>query len=94
MRDMTCQQSVCTGTERTESVPRFIVSEDCDCFTSFQDRPVPCADELNLYSLTFDDFSLDSDEMLLAAASMFLDLGLVKKFNIEKEVSSIIFSLI
>jgi len=31
--------------------------------------------------------------MLLAAASMFLDLGLVKKFNIEKEVSSIIVSL-
>jgi hypothetical protein len=25
--------------------------------------------------------------MLLAAVSMFLDLGLVKKFNIEKEVS-------
>jgi hypothetical protein len=43
---------------------------------------------LNLYSLTFDDFSLESDEMLLAAVSMFLDLGLVKKFNIEKEVSS------
>ncbi|PNF20000.1 hypothetical protein B7P43_G08644 [Cryptotermes secundus] len=49
------------------------------------DRPVPCADELNLYSLTFDDFSLESDEMLLAAVSMFLDLGLVKKFSIEKE---------
>jgi metal-sulfur cluster biosynthetic enzyme len=32
--------------------------------------------------------------MLLAAASMFLDLGLVKKFNIEKEVSSVILSLI
>jgi hypothetical protein len=27
--------------------------------------------------------------MLLAAVSMFLDLGLVKKFNIEKEVSFI-----
>jgi dual 3',5'-cyclic-AMP and -GMP phosphodiesterase 11 len=41
---------------------------------------------LNLYSLTFDDFSLESDEMLLGAVSMFLDLGLVKKFSIEKEV--------
>jgi hypothetical protein len=55
---------------------------------------VPCADELNLYSLTFDDFSLESDEMLLAAVSMFLDLGLVKKFNIEKEVSSLAMPLI
>jgi hypothetical protein len=44
---------------------------------------------MNLYSLTFDDFSLESDDMMLAAVSMFLDLGLVKKFNIEKEVSFI-----
>jgi hypothetical protein len=90
---------VFTKTEPTSSLPHiaigcFIVSKDCDCITSFQDRPVPCADELNLYSLTFDDFSLDSDEMLLAAVSMFLDLGLVKKFNIEKEVSSIFLHLI
>ena len=91
---LNCQWFVCTETEGTDSVPRFIVGEDCNRLTSFQDRPVPCADELNLYSLTFDDFSLDSDEMLLAAASMFLDLGLVKKFNIEKEVSSIILPLI
>jgi len=91
---MICQQSVCTENRTYWLVPRSIVSKECDCITSFQDRPVPCADELNLYSLTFDDFSLDSDEMLLAAASMFLDLGLVKKFNIEKEVSSIVLSLI
>jgi dual 3',5'-cyclic-AMP and -GMP phosphodiesterase 11 len=76
------------------AIGRVIVSDDCDCTCSFQDRPVPCADERNLYSLTFDDFSLDSDEMLLAAVSMFLDLGLVKKFNIEKEVSSINLSFI
>mgnify|MGYP002715710600 CR=1 FL=1 len=43
-----------------------------------------CADELNLYSLNFDDFSLDDDEMVLGAASMFLQLGLVKRFIIEK----------
>jgi hypothetical protein len=60
----------------------------CNCGALLQDRPVPCADELNLYSLTFDDFSLENDDMLLAAVSMFLDLGLVKKFSIEKEVSS------
>ena len=50
--------------------------------------PVPAADSLNLYSLTFDDFSLNDDEMLMAAVSMFLELGLVKTFNIEKEVSA------
>jgi len=49
--------------------------------------PVPAADSLNLYSLAFDDFSLNDDEMLMAAVSMFLELGLVKTFNIEKEVS-------
>jgi hypothetical protein len=67
----------------------FIAAHCC----VLQDRPVPCADELNLYSLTFDDFCLDNDEMLLAAVSMFLDLGLVKKFNIEKEVGFITMSL-
>lgn len=53
----------------------------------FQKLPVPASDSLNLFSLTFDDFSLNDDEMLLAAVSMFLELGLVKTFNIEKEVS-------
>ena len=50
---------------------------------------MPAADELNLYSLTFDDFSLSEDEMILASVSMFLELGLVKKFNIDREVSYI-----
>lgn len=48
---------------------------------------MPCADELNLYSLTLDDFLLDDDDMLLAAVAMFLALGLVKRFAIEKEVT-------
>lgn len=49
---------------------------------------MPAADSLNLFSLAFDDFSLNDDEMLMAAVSMFLELGLVKTFNIEKEVSA------
>lgn len=53
-----------------------------------QEQQVPGADELNLYSLAFDDFSLNENEMLLAAVSMFLELGLVKRFNIEKEVGT------
>uniref|UniRef100_T1HBJ9 PDEase domain-containing protein n=3 Tax=Triatominae TaxID=70999 RepID=T1HBJ9_RHOPR len=46
---------------------------------------MPAADELNLYSLSFDDFSLTDEEMILASVSMFIELGLVKKFNIELE---------
>ncbi|GLH00338.1 cGMP-specific 3',5'-cyclic phosphodiesterase [Gryllus bimaculatus] len=49
------------------------------------DQTVPCADELNLYSLAFDDFSLSDDDMVLAAVAMFLDLGVVKRFCIERE---------
>lgn len=52
---------------------------------------MPAADEWNLYSLAFDDFSLNSDEMILASVSMFLELGLVKKFNIEREVTLFFF---
>ncbi|KAG8249664.1 hypothetical protein J6590_015161 [Homalodisca vitripennis] len=52
---------------------------------TFLDKTVPAADELNLYSLSFDDFSLNEEEMLLAAVSMFLELGLVKRFSIDKE---------
>jgi len=46
---------------------------------------VPCADALNLYSLSFDDFCMEPGEMVKGAVAMFLQLGLVKKFNIEKE---------
>ncbi|KAK6635447.1 hypothetical protein RUM44_000698 [Polyplax serrata] len=51
---------------------------------ALMDKPVVCADDLNLYSLNFDDFSLEPDEMVLGAVSMFLQLGLVKRFVIEK----------
>ncbi|XP_066902713.1 dual 3',5'-cyclic-AMP and -GMP phosphodiesterase 11A [Halyomorpha halys] len=49
------------------------------------DLPVPACDEWNLYSLSFEDFALNEDQMILASVSMFLELGLVKKFNIELE---------
>ena len=48
---------------------------------------MPACDEWNLYSLSFDDFSLNEDQMILASVSMFLELGLVNKFNIEVEVN-------
>ncbi|XP_063227530.1 dual 3',5'-cyclic-AMP and -GMP phosphodiesterase 11A-like [Bacillus rossius redtenbacheri] len=49
------------------------------------ERAVPSADEANLYSLSFDDFSLADDDMVLAAVSMFLELGLVQRFAVDKE---------
>lgn len=52
-----------------------------------QEYDLPCADSWNLFSLSFDDFSLDDHEMLLASVTMFLELGLVNKFNIDKKVS-------
>ncbi len=52
---------------------------------------MPNADEWNLYSLSFDDFSLDENEMLLAAVTMFTELGLVSKFNIDKKVKTQIY---
>jgi len=42
----------------------------------------------NLWSYVFDDFSLDSDEMILASYDMFKRLGLIKVFQIDKKVIS------
>jgi hypothetical protein len=52
-----------------------------------QRREVPKADDWSLHSLSFDDFSLLADEMVLAALRMFLDLGLVSRFKIDYPVS-------
>ncbi|BES99049.1 GAF domain [Nesidiocoris tenuis] len=52
---------------------------------ALMERPVPAPDELNLYSLAFDDFSLQEEEMVLASISMLVEMGLVKKFMIEKD---------
>ena len=40
----------------------------------------------NLGSYVFDDFSFDSDEMILASYDMFKKLGLIKSFQIDKKV--------
>ncbi|ODM99734.1 Dual 3',5'-cyclic-AMP and -GMP phosphodiesterase 11A, partial [Orchesella cincta] len=50
---------------------------------AIQGREVPSADEWHLCTLTFDDFSLDRDPMVVAAVRMFLDLGLVTKFKMD-----------
>lgn len=59
---------------------------------TFQAREVPSADEWQLCSLTFDDFSLDRDPMVVAGVRMFLDLGLVSKFKMDYTVSECLHS--
>ncbi|KAI5705821.1 hypothetical protein M8J75_002082 [Diaphorina citri] len=51
-----------------------------------QERPVPEAEHLNLYSLEFNDFSLQPDETILAAVRMFEELQLTSEFNIRRLV--------
>ncbi|KAK3867482.1 hypothetical protein Pcinc_027052 [Petrolisthes cinctipes] len=48
-----------------------------------QREVVPEAIKWNLGSLTFDDFSLTQDQMVLAAVRMFSDLRLTSRFKIE-----------
>ncbi|XP_042868518.1 dual 3',5'-cyclic-AMP and -GMP phosphodiesterase 11A-like isoform X2 [Penaeus japonicus] len=52
---------------------------------SLQREVIPEATTWNLGSLTFDDFSLTQDQMLLAAMRMFMDLRLVHRFKIESK---------
>ncbi|XP_076324663.1 dual 3',5'-cyclic-AMP and -GMP phosphodiesterase 11A-like isoform X1 [Tachypleus tridentatus] len=49
----------------------------------FMETKIPATDEWQLENLKFDDFSLSSDEMLLASIKMFQNLGLISKFRID-----------
>ena len=51
-----------------------------------QTSRIPTSEEINLYSFTFDDFSLGADEMLLAGIRMFRDSGFIQAFHIDYEV--------
>ncbi|XP_059173104.1 dual 3',5'-cyclic-AMP and -GMP phosphodiesterase 11A-like [Physella acuta] len=53
--------------------------------TKFKEKHVPEAHELRLTEFTFNDFSLDNDQMMVASIRMFNDLGLMKKFRIDYE---------
>ncbi|XP_071526785.1 dual 3',5'-cyclic-AMP and -GMP phosphodiesterase 11A-like [Panulirus ornatus] len=50
---------------------------------ALQREAAPEASKWNLGSLTFDDFSLSQDQMVLAAVRMFSDLRLTSRFKIE-----------
>lgn len=53
----------------------------------FQLKKIPDAQELRLEDWKFNDFSLDRDEMIMAGIRMFNDLGLIRKFRIDYDVS-------
>ena len=52
----------------------------------FQTQRIPECSEWRLAELDFNDFSLDTDQMMVAAVRIFLDLGLLKKLRLDTEV--------
>ncbi|XP_055859907.1 dual 3',5'-cyclic-AMP and -GMP phosphodiesterase 11A-like isoform X3 [Biomphalaria glabrata] len=50
-----------------------------------KEKKLPDIQELKIMEFTFNDFSLDNDQMMQASVIMFNDLGLSKKFRIEYE---------
>ncbi|CAG0913440.1 unnamed protein product, partial [Notodromas monacha] len=49
----------------------------------FLSMELPSIEEWNLNAVDFDDFSLDADQMVLAAVAMCQDLGLLRRFLIQ-----------
>ena len=43
--------------------------------------------KINLTRFDFDDFALESDDMLKAAFQMYVNSGLLQKFKIDHDVS-------
>ena len=52
----------------------------------FQTQRIPESSEWRLTELDFNDFSLDKDQMMVAAVRIFHDLGLLKKLRLDTEV--------
>ncbi|XP_050695412.1 dual 3',5'-cyclic-AMP and -GMP phosphodiesterase 11A-like isoform X2 [Eriocheir sinensis] len=61
----------------------YHATASADEVLSLQREVIPEASKWNLGSLTFDDFSLSQDQMVLAAVRMFSDLRLTSRFKIE-----------
>ncbi|ELU06480.1 hypothetical protein CAPTEDRAFT_169631 [Capitella teleta] len=59
-----------------------VPTDDVD---TFKCKPIPSANQWGLASLKFNDFSLNTDEMILAGIRIFKDTGLLKTFSIEYE---------
>ena len=53
----------------------------------FQNSHVPKAEDMQLDMLTFNDFRLDRDEMVLAGIRIFIDTGFLQTFKIDYDVS-------
>lgn len=56
---------------------------ECEDVTKLKSSRIPHAAELRLNELCFNDFSLDSNEMVIAGIRMFKDLGLMKSCRID-----------
>ena len=52
----------------------------------FKAESIPEAIELHLSDVRFNDFSLESEEMVQASIRIFIELGLLRKFRIDYEV--------
>ncbi|RUS91426.1 hypothetical protein EGW08_000856, partial [Elysia chlorotica] len=53
--------------------------------TRLKHQKLPDVNQTKLREFSFNDFLLDSDEMILGAIKMFQELGLMRKFKIEHE---------
>ena len=60
----------------------------CHCLNP-QSRQVPACSYWRLDTLDFNDFSLASEDMILAAIRIFKDTGLMVRFKIDYEVMHI-----
>lgn len=65
-----------------------LVHLSADLSMLLQNMAVPPAAEWHIDSPEFNDFSLDNDQMVLAAVRIFQETGLIKTFKIDYEVQT------
>ncbi|XP_025081093.1 dual 3',5'-cyclic-AMP and -GMP phosphodiesterase 11A-like isoform X2 [Pomacea canaliculata] len=63
----------------------YHTSAPSDEVSKIKSQRIPEAYEWRLPELNFNDFSLDRDQMMLAAARIFYDLGLIRKLRLDYE---------
>ncbi|PVD35849.1 hypothetical protein C0Q70_02818 [Pomacea canaliculata] len=64
----------------------YHTSAPSDEVSKIKSQRIPEAYEWRLPELNFNDFSLDRDQMMLAAARIFYDLGLIRKLRLDYEI--------
>jgi hypothetical protein len=73
------------ATSSKADVVHFMKKFDLD--DGFDGNETSLLPKIDLSSYVFDDFSLNKDEMVIASYKMFKNSGLMKKFQINREVS-------